>query len=115
MVSLSTSMKSCARSREFTGRCFFSKCERTRVDDCLRIGEQNAPSRLPWRRPARCGAAAQAKQLVEIGRRQSGVDQLGRRCIELRRRTNAAILAAQNEAATTGVQMECHSDVRPET
>jgi hypothetical protein len=93
----------------------FSKCERTRVDDRLRIGEQNAPSRFARRGSARRSAATQAKQLVEIGRRQPGIDHLDGRRIERRRRTNAAIPAAQDEAATAGVEMECHPDVWPET
>jgi hypothetical protein len=40
----------------------FSKCERTRIDDRLRIGEQNAPSRFARRGSAHRSAATQAKR-----------------------------------------------------
>ena len=81
----------------------FSKCGRTRVDDRLRIGEQNASSRFARCRSARRGAATQAKQVVEFGSRQLGIDQLDSRSIERCRRTDLAIPAAQDEAATAGV------------
>src|ERR1700691_1934732 len=114
MVSLSTSMNSCSRPREFTSRCFFRNANGPELTIVCELGNRMHRVGSPGAGPRR-GAATQAKQLVEFGSRQPGVDQLDRRSIERCRRTDLAIPAAQDEAAAPGVEMECHPYIRPET
>jgi hypothetical protein len=86
------------------------ECEGSHVFDRRGVAEQDAPSRFTRRGSARGRPPAQAEELVEIGRWEPGIDQWGRRRVERCCGANAALLPTQNEAATPGVQMECHPD-----